>query len=35
MKLAELIETLGGNLVAGDPDRQVEGVYSVEMAGAF
>jgi UDP-3-O-[3-hydroxymyristoyl] glucosamine N-acyltransferase len=35
MKLAELIEDLGGNLVAGDPEQQVEGVYSVEMAGAF
>jgi UDP-3-O-[3-hydroxymyristoyl] glucosamine N-acyltransferase len=35
MKLAELIEALGGNLVAGDPEGQVEGVYSVERAGAF
>jgi UDP-3-O-[3-hydroxymyristoyl] glucosamine N-acyltransferase len=35
MKLRDLIEALGGNLVAGDPERQVEGVYSVEMAGVF
>jgi UDP-3-O-[3-hydroxymyristoyl] glucosamine N-acyltransferase len=35
MKLSALIEALGGKLVSGDPDQQVEGVYSVEMAGAY
>jgi UDP-3-O-[3-hydroxymyristoyl] glucosamine N-acyltransferase len=35
MKLSELIEALGGKLVAGDPEQRVEGVYSVEMAGAY
>ena len=35
MKLSELIDALGGKLVSGDPEQQVEGVYSVEMAGAF
>jgi UDP-3-O-[3-hydroxymyristoyl] glucosamine N-acyltransferase len=35
MKLSELIAALGGKLVSGDPDREVEGVYSVEMAGAY
>jgi UDP-3-O-[3-hydroxymyristoyl] glucosamine N-acyltransferase len=35
MKISELIEALGGKLVSGDPERQVEGVYSVELAGAY
>jgi UDP-3-O-[3-hydroxymyristoyl] glucosamine N-acyltransferase len=35
MKLNELIEALGGTLVAGDAEQQVEGVYSVELAGAY
>ncbi|MFZ1086143.1 MAG: UDP-3-O-(3-hydroxymyristoyl)glucosamine N-acyltransferase [Terracidiphilus sp.] len=35
MKISELIVALGGKLVSGDPERQVEGVYSVEMAGAY
>ncbi|MGD0682620.1 MAG: UDP-3-O-(3-hydroxymyristoyl)glucosamine N-acyltransferase [Terracidiphilus sp.] len=33
MKLGELIEALGGRLVAGDPKRPVNGVNSVELAG--
>jgi UDP-3-O-[3-hydroxymyristoyl] glucosamine N-acyltransferase len=33
MKLGELIEALGGKLVAGDPKRPVNGVNSVELAG--
>jgi UDP-3-O-[3-hydroxymyristoyl] glucosamine N-acyltransferase len=33
MKLSALIETLGGKLVAGDRERQVNGVNSVELAG--
>ena len=33
MKLGALIETLGGKLVAGDRERQVSGVNSVELAG--
>jgi UDP-3-O-[3-hydroxymyristoyl] glucosamine N-acyltransferase len=35
MQLGKLIEALGGKLVSGDPQQQVEGVYSVEMAGAY
>ncbi|MGA9072355.1 MAG: UDP-3-O-(3-hydroxymyristoyl)glucosamine N-acyltransferase [Terracidiphilus sp.] len=35
MKLNELIEALGGTLVSGDAEQQVEGVYSVELAGAY
>ncbi|MGD0801954.1 MAG: UDP-3-O-(3-hydroxymyristoyl)glucosamine N-acyltransferase [Terracidiphilus sp.] len=35
MKLGLLIKALGGELIAGEPERQVEGVCSVEMAGAF
>jgi UDP-3-O-[3-hydroxymyristoyl] glucosamine N-acyltransferase len=35
MQICELIAILGGKLVSGDPDQQVEGVYSVEMAGAY
>lgn len=35
MKLSELIEALGGKQISGDPEQQVEGVYSVEMAGAY
>jgi len=34
MTLGELIEALGGKLVAGDPGQAVEGVNSVESAGA-
>ena len=34
MKLGELIEALDGKLVAGDPEQQVDGVNSVELAGA-
>jgi UDP-3-O-[3-hydroxymyristoyl] glucosamine N-acyltransferase len=34
MKLGELIEALGGKLVAGEPGRAVSGVNSVELAGA-
>ena len=34
MKLGELIEALGGKLVAGEPDQPVEGVNSVELARA-
>jgi UDP-3-O-[3-hydroxymyristoyl] glucosamine N-acyltransferase len=33
MKLGELIDALGGKLVAGDRDRLVSGVNSVELAG--
>ena len=33
MKLGELIEALGGKLVAGDAKRPVNGVNSVELAG--
>jgi UDP-3-O-[3-hydroxymyristoyl] glucosamine N-acyltransferase len=33
MKLGELVEALGGKLVAGEPERLVEGVNSVEQAG--
>ncbi|HME58057.1 MAG TPA: UDP-3-O-(3-hydroxymyristoyl)glucosamine N-acyltransferase [Terracidiphilus sp.] len=33
MKLGELIEALGGKLVAGDRERLVNGVNSVELAG--
>ena len=33
MKLGELIEALGGKLVAGDPKRPGNGVNSVELAG--
>jgi UDP-3-O-[3-hydroxymyristoyl] glucosamine N-acyltransferase len=33
MKLGELIEALGGKLVAGDQKRLVNGVNSVELAG--
>jgi UDP-3-O-[3-hydroxymyristoyl] glucosamine N-acyltransferase len=33
MKLGELIEVLGGKLVAGDRERLVNGVNSVELAG--
>ncbi len=35
MTVHDLIVALGGKLVSGDPDRPVEGVYSVEMAGAY
>jgi len=35
MTVNELIVSLGGKLISGDPERQVEGVYSVEMAGAY
>ena len=35
MKLSELIDALGGKLVAGEQEQQVEGVHSVERAGAF
>ncbi len=34
MKLGELIDILGGKLVAGEPERTVAGVNSVELAGA-
>jgi UDP-3-O-[3-hydroxymyristoyl] glucosamine N-acyltransferase len=34
MTLGELVEVLGGKLVAGEPERLVEGVNSVELAGA-
>jgi UDP-3-O-[3-hydroxymyristoyl] glucosamine N-acyltransferase len=33
MKLGELIDALGGKLAAGEPDRAVNGVNSVELAG--
>jgi UDP-3-O-[3-hydroxymyristoyl] glucosamine N-acyltransferase len=33
MKLSELVEVLGGKVVAGDAERAVEGVNSVELAG--
>jgi UDP-3-O-[3-hydroxymyristoyl] glucosamine N-acyltransferase len=33
MKLAELINQLGGNLLSGAPEQSVEGVNSVELAG--
>jgi UDP-3-O-[3-hydroxymyristoyl] glucosamine N-acyltransferase len=35
MKISDLIEALGGTLVSGDAEQQVEGVYSVELAGAY
>jgi UDP-3-O-[3-hydroxymyristoyl] glucosamine N-acyltransferase len=34
MKLGELIEALGGTLIAGEPEQPVEGVNSVELARA-
>jgi UDP-3-O-[3-hydroxymyristoyl] glucosamine N-acyltransferase len=34
MKLGELVEALGGKLVAGEPDQPVEDVNSVELACA-
>jgi UDP-3-O-[3-hydroxymyristoyl] glucosamine N-acyltransferase len=34
MKLAELINQLGGNLLSGDAEQAVEGVNSVELASA-
>jgi UDP-3-O-[3-hydroxymyristoyl] glucosamine N-acyltransferase len=34
MKLREVIEVLGGKLIAGDAEVAVEGVNSVELAGA-
>jgi UDP-3-O-[3-hydroxymyristoyl] glucosamine N-acyltransferase len=34
MKLGELIDALGGKLAAGEPERLVSGVNSVELAGA-
>ena len=34
MTLGELVRVLGGKLVAGDPERPVNGVNSVELAGA-
>jgi UDP-3-O-[3-hydroxymyristoyl] glucosamine N-acyltransferase len=34
MKLDEVIEALGGKLVAGEPDHVVNGVNSVELAGS-
>ena len=33
MTLGELIEALGGKLVAGEPERLLHGVNSVELAG--
>jgi UDP-3-O-[3-hydroxymyristoyl] glucosamine N-acyltransferase len=33
MKLGELIDALGGKLAAGEPERLVSGVNSVELAG--
>jgi UDP-3-O-[3-hydroxymyristoyl] glucosamine N-acyltransferase len=35
MTVNELIVALGGKLISGDPERPVEGVYSVEMAGTY
>jgi UDP-3-O-[3-hydroxymyristoyl] glucosamine N-acyltransferase len=35
MKLGELVERLGGELVQGNPEWMVDGVNSVEMAGAL
>jgi UDP-3-O-[3-hydroxymyristoyl] glucosamine N-acyltransferase len=34
MKLGELIAALGGKLDAGEPDQRIDGVNSVELAGA-
>jgi UDP-3-O-[3-hydroxymyristoyl] glucosamine N-acyltransferase len=34
MKVGELIETLGGQLAEGNPDKAIEGVNSVELARA-